>query len=168
MARHKPIPAVILTDDEVSAIVVAAEAAAGPEVVATADKLGIDRDANVRLFALRLRCANRREKLGLSLKQAAARLRVPQYRLRAIENGTLREVDVEILRSYVQLLGAGRWFRRWVLANGHLAARIGVGDDSLRCQRTQFGKAGAQSNLDASFRGAIRGAYSPLNTTFCY
>jgi transcriptional regulator with XRE-family HTH domain len=146
MARQKPIRGGILTDDEVRAIVVAAEAAAGPDVVGTANKLGIDRDANVRLFAVRLQCANRREKLGLSLKQAAARLRVPQYRLRAIENGTLRDVDVEILRSYVQLLGVGRWFRRWVLANGRLAARIGIGDGSLRSQRTQFGKAGAQSN----------------------
>jgi transcriptional regulator with XRE-family HTH domain len=157
MARRRWPPATILTDDEVKAIVAAAEVAAGPEIVAIAKRLGVDRDAKVRLLALQLKCGNAREKLGLSLTQAAARLRVPQYRLRAIENGVLRTLDADVLRLYVQLLGVGRWFRRWVVANANLAARIGIDEESGLLRHRQVQGMGAQSNkrLHPTALGAI-------------
>ena len=146
MARRRIIPATILFDDDVAAIVAAAEAVVGPGVVAMADRLGVDRDAKVRLLALQVKCRNAREKTGLSLKQAAARLRVPQYRLRAIEHGVVREIDADILRAYVRLLAVGPWFRRWSAANANLAARMAIDEASRSLKHSQVKQTGAQSN----------------------
>ena len=157
MARRRFIPATILRDDEVRAIVAAAEALVGRQIVAIANRLGVDREAKVRLLALQLKCGNAREKLGLSLRQAAARLRVPQYRLRAIERGILGEIDSHILGSYVRLLAVGPWFRRWIAANPTVAARIGIGETSDSLKHAQIRQTGAQSNkrLHPTALGAI-------------
>jgi len=53
-------------------------------------------------------------------------LKVPQYRIKDIEFGTVDCIDPKVLPRYVSLLGLGRWVQRWVAANGDLAARLGL------------------------------------------
>jgi hypothetical protein len=63
---------------------------------------------------------------GLSIKDVAIQLGVPQYRIKAIEAGRLNEDDALVLPRYVSLLGLERWARRWATANPELAATLGL------------------------------------------
>ncbi|MGH2403270.1 MAG: helix-turn-helix domain-containing protein [bacterium] len=98
----------------------------GREFVAGAERLRVDTQKNVRFGAVAARCAEARKELGLDVKQVAARLRVPQYRVQAIERGRLREIRGAVLIGYVSFLGLDSWLRRWVRANSALASELGI------------------------------------------
>lgn len=53
---------------------------------------------------------------------------IPQYRLRAIEGGLLREVRADLARRYFYFLGIDEWVADWCRANLELATRIGLPD----------------------------------------
>ncbi len=55
-------------------------------------------------------------------------LGVPQYRLRAIEGGLLREVHSDLARRYFHFLGIDAWVADWCRANRELATRVGLLD----------------------------------------
>jgi len=98
----------------------------GEPMVSLADSYGVSVEDAVRFGPLARRCDQRRNVLGRSVKQVAADLRVPQYRLKAIEAGTLREVDPTILLAYISYLGLQRWFARWRGANPEIASRVAM------------------------------------------
>ena len=85
---------------------------------------GIDIDATLRLSSLAAKCRAAREEKGFSLKQAALKLKVPQYRLRRIEDARLQAIDGPLLRAYVELLGIKQWFARWAKENRVLHAKL--------------------------------------------
>jgi hypothetical protein len=60
----------------------------------------------------------------MDLKTAAKAMRVPRYRLRDIEECTVKNLDASVLHRYVGFLGLDRWFTRWSKANPKLAARF--------------------------------------------
>jgi ribosome-binding protein aMBF1 (putative translation factor) len=86
-----------------------------------------DLEAGARLSSLRAKCTETREKKGLSIKDVAQQLKVPQYRIKDIEGaGRIDAGNAEVLRRYVELLGIRRWVKRWVAANGELAMKLGL------------------------------------------
>lgn len=98
-----------------------------PGLAAVADRLGHDLEAGARLMSLMAKCTEARERKGLGIKEVAKKLKVPQYRIKGIEGaGRIGDADADVLRRYVELLGIGRWVKRWVAANGELAVRIGL------------------------------------------
>jgi hypothetical protein len=68
-------------------------------------------------------------------------LKVPRYRLAAIEAGTRGELKPEIARRYFRFLGIEPWVRRWSRANLQLARRVGIVPEGR-----DVGKAGAKSS----------------------
>ena len=80
----------------------------------------------VRWSSLRTRCEREREKRGLSLKDASMQLKIPQYRLRAIECGELRTFEPAMARKYFRFLGIESWVARWRKANLELAGLAGI------------------------------------------
>ena len=92
----------------------------------------------VRWSSLRARCEREREKQGLSLKDASVRLKIPQYRLRAIECGELGTFEPAMAREYFRFLGIERWVAGWRKANHELAERAGF--SSLTTERRERGK----------------------------
>jgi hypothetical protein len=74
---------------------------------------GIDVTAIVRFQAVARRCREARENKSQTIKDVAVALKVPQYRLRAIEEVTLSEVIPEILDRYIEYLGLSSWYARW-------------------------------------------------------
>jgi transcriptional regulator with XRE-family HTH domain len=80
-------------------------------------------ETGIRLSSLGRQCHARREQRGLSIAEAARALRVPQYRLKAIETGRIGEIQGAALRAYIAHLGMGRWYKRWSKANPSLAAK---------------------------------------------
>lgn len=87
-----------------------------------------DSERIVRMMALSAKCKEAREKRCLSIKDVAGHLRIPQYRIKAIEDGAMPELDSSHLRSYVDFLNLKRWVRQWGEANPELANRLEIGD----------------------------------------
>lgn len=71
----------------------------------------------VRFMAVSSRIKERRDALGLSIQKAARLLKVPQYRLKAIEARHRREILPEVLDAYLDLLRLKPWFGKWRKAN---------------------------------------------------
>ena len=81
----------------------------------------------VRLQSLRSRFRQARESTGLTIKEVSTRLKVPQYRLKAVEEGPLSEIDSTIFTRYSDFLGLDQWVSQWVESNRKLATRLGIG-----------------------------------------
>jgi DNA-binding XRE family transcriptional regulator len=97
-----------------------------PALAEIADRLGHDLESGARLISLKAKCTEAREKQGLSIKEVAKQLGVPQYRIKAIESGRLSEIDSLAMTRYVSLLGLGRWVKKWAKANPELTAKLGL------------------------------------------
>jgi len=100
-------------------------------------------EESFRFDALAKLCSARREAKGLSVPQLSVLLKVPQYRLKAVDQGRLREVDPTVLRKYVDYLGVEPWFRRWARQNRELVVRLGLVE----------GGRGGRPNKQRGFRG---------------
>jgi hypothetical protein len=72
------------------------------------------------------RCREARGVRGI--RDVSVALRIPLYRLRAIESGHLRDVRADLARRYFRLLGIESWVARWCRANRDLATRVGLLD----------------------------------------
>jgi len=115
-------PTTILTPSEVSQVVAEVHARFGEWFAAAGHAPAVE--DTVRLGSLRAQCKAKREERGLSIKEAAGLLRVPQYRVKAIEDGACREVLGPILQAYIEELGLDAWYERWRWANSDLARRL--------------------------------------------
>jgi len=113
----------ILSDAQVREVVQGVRASFGPSFTDAITRHGIDLEDGVRFSPLAKRCAERREELGQTIKDAAAALQVPQYRLKAIESGHPKGIAKDVLQAYVVHLGLEAWYRRWAKANPEVAAR---------------------------------------------
>ena len=126
MARKLRRKTSILTDEEVALITGEMCLALGPGTVEVVEGLGLVMSDTVRWSSLQARCEEEREKRGLTLKDISSDLKIPQYRLRAIEKGALREIRPEFAHRYFQYLGIGSWVKRWARCNAELAGRSGL------------------------------------------
>jgi hypothetical protein len=81
-------------------------------------------DETIRWHTLGVRCAEARGTRGI--RETAVAVRIPQYRLRAIESGRLTEFRLDLAQRYFRLLGIEDWVTRWCRANRALATRVGL------------------------------------------
>jgi len=105
---------------------------------------GIDPRDGIRFHAVATRCREMRERRGLTIKAAAHELRVPQYRLRAIEDGRTHQIEPDVLARYLALLNLGRWFARWMAYNPALAAKLGATTTPTRRRTRASQRAGGR------------------------
>ena len=82
---------------------------------------------SIRFLSVAQKCSARRQSKGISIKEAAKAIGAPQYRLKDIEQSSLRDVQAPILLRYIDFLGLKRWFGQWKAANHSLAERLGFG-----------------------------------------
>ena len=97
----------------------------GPEILGGASRHWSMADT-IRFSAVAASCVQERERRGMTLKDAAGKLKVPQYRLRAVETGHLSEVRPEVLTAYLEFLRLTSWSTRWARANPRLSRRLGI------------------------------------------
>ncbi|MBA2301075.1 MAG: hypothetical protein H0W08_00410 [Acidobacteria bacterium] len=81
---------------------------------------------STRWHALGARCRQARRARGI--RDVSVALGIPQYRLRAIEGGLLREVRADLAHRYFDFLGIDAWVADWCRANRELATRLGLLD----------------------------------------
>ena len=80
----------------------------GPEFVELCDKLGFDVEGMIRYKPFGDKFEAARLGRNLTIKEAAAQIKAPQYRLKAIENGHFSEILPDVLRKYAGFSGSGR------------------------------------------------------------
>ncbi len=116
----------ILSDDEARLLAKHLKEVMGQEFVDLVEQYEIDVNASLRFMSVASRVQEARQKKKLALKDAATALKVPQYRLRDIEQGRLKQIVANILVQYVGFLGLKTWFGRWRKANPGVVHRLGL------------------------------------------
>jgi cytoskeletal protein RodZ len=76
--------------------------------------------------SVRKRFQSAREARGLSIKEVAVQLKVPQYRLKAIEEASVSEIKQDIFQKYSEFLELEDWVSEWAAANKKLATKLGL------------------------------------------
>ena len=119
----------ILLEDEIRLISQRLREVMGQPFIDLPEQYGLNFEDNLRFQTVTVRLWEAREDRGKSLKDAAATLKVPQYRHRDIEDGRLKNFLRDVLIDYVGFLKLKRWFGRWKGANPGLAAQFGLRPD---------------------------------------
>lgn len=78
----------------------------------------------IRFHPVGEECAKIKEQKGLSVKQIAAQMKIPQYRLKAIEKTDLIYIQLAVLERYIDFLGMREWFNAWVCENTDVYNRL--------------------------------------------
>ncbi len=78
----------------------------------------------IRFHPVGEKCGKVREQKGLSVKKSAAQMKVPQYRLKAIEKSDLKYIQHPVLEHYIDFLGMRKWFNTWVRENSDVYNRL--------------------------------------------
>ena len=99
----------------------------GPPLMELVQKAGLSIEDTIRFHLVSKKCREERERAGLSIKDAARLVSVPQYRIRAVESVEIRNVAPLLLRNYLDLLGLTGWYSDWAHANAELARRLESG-----------------------------------------
>lgn len=115
-----------ISDAEVEKTAAAIREMLSPGLVEDSERLGIDIEATIRYSPLQGRFEEERTARGLTIKEAAARLKVPQYRLRDIEKGNLRLIVPAIFHKYCRFLELDEYVRSWIEKNPALAEQMGI------------------------------------------
>ena len=116
----------ILSDAEVKIVTREIRRILGREFFARIKGSHVRMGDTVRWSSLRARCEEAREKRGVTLKEVSSELKIPQYRLRAVEQGSFSELKPEFVHRYFQYLGIESWVTRWARGNADLARRSGI------------------------------------------
>ncbi|HEX7772706.1 MAG TPA: helix-turn-helix domain-containing protein [Pyrinomonadaceae bacterium] len=109
-----------MNDDELAIVANLIHQGLGEGISLAIEAYGIDVEAMLRFMPLAEKCRTARARKGLSLKDAARALKVPQYRLKDIEENRVRSVDQAVLVLYIELLEIKQWFSRWKAQNRSL------------------------------------------------
>ena len=115
-----------LTEAEIDRIAEGVVGVLGTKLAERAQSRGVNLADTIRLNVLGAACAAARQKKNLTLKEAASAIEAPQYRVRAIERGHLREIDPEVLRDYVGFLGLVAEVAGWARQHRRLATSLGL------------------------------------------
>lgn len=121
-----PLLTKILTPQEIRPVARRIKAMLPAEIFQFSRSRGRSVEDTLRIGSLSKRCQAEREKLGLTVKQVAAQLKVPQHHLKAIDEGDISEIREDVLGKYLILLGLQDWVQEWVAANPGLARRLGL------------------------------------------
>ena len=122
----KPIKKKFFDDRQAGFLAEGITAMLGPDFADLADQFGgIEWQKDlIRFMPVAERCKEARGKRYLSIKESASLLKVPQYRIKDIEGSRIRDIKLNILESYTDLLGIRRWFKKWIKSSADVYQRI--------------------------------------------
>lgn len=96
----------------------------GEKISSMTSEFNINIHHLIRFMPVAKYCQKKREALNLSFKEIGAKLKVPNYKLKAIEETTLHAVKHEILLQYVKFLGIEKEFELWAQENQDIIEEI--------------------------------------------
>lgn len=98
----------------------------GSEIVKVCEKLGVDVESVIRYKPFGDKFEAARLGRNLTIKEAAAQAKAPQYRLKAIEKGHFSEILPDALRKYAGFLDLDDYVKTWSQINPDLADDLGI------------------------------------------
>jgi len=102
-----------LNNEQASLLVKELKKRLGPELTDILDQSGINPNHLVRFQYIAGLCRNARQQRKISLKQASEKIKIPQYRLKDIEGGSIKTILPEFREKYVEFLGLTDAFCDW-------------------------------------------------------
>lgn len=75
---------------------------------------------SIQFLPVSQRCCEKRERLGIDVKEAARQSGVPQYRIKAVEEGHFSTITPETMSKYLSFLELEQWYRSWTRKNAEL------------------------------------------------
>ena len=89
----------------------------GPGVGKELASSGLNVNHLIRFMYIGNLCKNTREERGLSFKEISSQLKIPQYRLKPIEDSYCGSIEVGVLEKYIEFLGLKENFEKWKVEN---------------------------------------------------
>jgi hypothetical protein len=126
MNSDNPLLTKILTPQEIRLVARRIKAMLPAEIFQFSQSRSRSVENTLRIGSLSKRCQVEREKLGLTIKQVAAQLKVPQYHVKAIDEGDIREIEKTCWGSTWSCWDYRNGCSKWVAANPGLARRLGL------------------------------------------
>jgi len=100
----------------------------GPDITRILDQSDLNPNHMIRFRYIADMCRKTREQKGLSFKKISASLKIPQYRLKQIEEGVPDKINSDILQKYIEFLGVKNDFEEWLKDNRDVYDGLGDGD----------------------------------------
>jgi len=97
----------------------------GPDLAYMIDTSRSHLNHLVRFKSVADMCCAKREEKGLSFKDIASQLQVHQYRLKHIELNIIQSIVPDVLDRYIELLGLGKEFKKWMGENSDVYMGLG-------------------------------------------
>lgn len=97
----------------------------GTELAGIIDGSEVNMNHLVRFMHISKLCQARREERGLSFKDIASQLNIPQYRLKAIEKNSIQSIVPAIFDRYIEFLGLQDEFQEWLKENKDVYEEVG-------------------------------------------
>ena len=107
----------ILSDKEVQILSQVLQESIGDKISKKAKELGINFEDVIRFSSLSKKIQEKRESLGLTIKEVSKQLKVPQYKLKDIESNRTRNFNFKTLKDYIEYLKLDDLFKEWLEAN---------------------------------------------------
>lgn len=99
----------------------------GPGIAQTISKMGFDSEAFVRYMPLSHKIKNARNLKGLGIKDVSRTLKIPQYKIKAIEEGPFSvKFEPADFKSYTSFLGLDPYVDEWCGNNQNLAKKLNI------------------------------------------
>jgi hypothetical protein len=89
----------------------------GGQASKTLEGSGLNVNYMVRFMYISRLCQKKREEKGLDLKTISSKLKVPQYKLKYIEESGIGNVNTDVLEKYINYLGLEKEFNEWLNQN---------------------------------------------------
>ena len=121
--RSRKIKRKILTEKEVNLYAKLIQEMVGEVISNVPDGYSINVQDNVRFISVATRCKESREMKGINIKEASFMLKLPQYRLKAIEDGGVSRIRTNDLKAYIMYLDLDKWYKRWKYSNNILVKK---------------------------------------------
>jgi transcriptional regulator with XRE-family HTH domain len=88
--------------------------------------VGLDPEGIIRYMPLGQKFTKARERKRMSVKEVSAALKIPQYRIEAIEEGRFSLIEPELFEIYARVLGVEDYVAGWSGENAELAEKLGL------------------------------------------
>jgi transcriptional regulator with XRE-family HTH domain len=86
----------------------------------------INPEDSIRMQSITRTFRNAREISNQTLKDVSGKTKIPQYRIRAIEEGNLAEIKPTFFRQLSKYYDLDEWCSRWAIKNTELASGLGM------------------------------------------
>ena len=95
----KPDAEEIINQVGVEKVVAMMREALGPDLFDACERLGVDAETIIRYMPLSDKFKEARAERNLTIKEVAVQLKEPQYKIKAVEKGEFKQIDVEVFQS---------------------------------------------------------------------